>query len=496
VIKKRKRKLKRKRITMKTTIVVVALLFALSSLIAVATSSTCSLTPDQLKATRLAIIPEWVDRVNQNLQTYNAITQKYLSVNGSLTIDFVGTFGPRFVAIEYGDLLYTGDVTISFGKVYPSSIRWIDDNTLYYQMPHSIQHDLYGNSTGYTAGIFNAVDAEVVQFDPNSCENPIILSSITIEDPISRAVSEAAGNLQSTDVGLICFLITNLACPQNTPFQQYDSLEDCVTYFLTKVPSNSVKGLCPQPFSSKTLSCALIHLSSAFIDPTTHCPHVGKNSGPCQDRCLSDCASCADTTSAAYPLADAASNAFCDTDYIGLITPHFTCKCLDSTVSRPDLASTPGRTYCKPITCTVDSNCPVKKGTATCVNGKCVPRPGFVWDASQEAYQRRDMSVCPYGRSRIFKQDSLSYCVKPGYCLPGANTAPQCTIGGLCDPNKVSCKAIDTQDYGLPAGFPKRNWGCVCNEGYEGGLGFPCVCPAPKVERFSVAQKKFICVNP
>jgi hypothetical protein len=437
------------------------------------TSSTCSLTLEQLKAVRLNAAAEWVDKVNYDLARYKVVANKYLSPFGSTTINFVGTFGPRTIAIEYGELLYTGSVTLSFGKIYPTSVRWLNDNTLYYQMPYQIQNDFYGNSTGYTAGVFNAIETEILTFDPESCEVPQILSSFIIEDPNTRAFSEASGKVQSTDINTICYLITEFACRADGQYGQFEDITDCIVYYNSKVPSNAIKGLCPQPFSSKTFSCALIHLTSAFIDAEHHCPHVGKFSATCQDRCVPDCNSCARFDLAPYPLLDTSTNAFCDTAYVDYITPGYTCKCLDGTVSRDDLAPVAGRTYCQPIPCVTDKDCPVKKGTGYCSSGKCVPARGFTWDSSVTAQQARNMSVClDGGKIRKDKNNKLN-CVKPGYCLPDSNNARDCAP--FYDPSVVSCKPIDTQDYGLPADFPKRDWGCVCKQGYEGGLGFPCL---------------------
>jgi hypothetical protein len=436
-------------------------------------TTSCALTQEELKAVRLTAAIEWVDKVNHPFQEYTVRSMRYLAPSGSTTIDFIGTFGPRPIAIEYGQLLYTGSVTLNFGRIYPSSIRWLNDNTLYYQMPYAIQNDFYGNATGYTAGIFNAVETEILVFDPESCENPQILSSTILEDPNTRALSEASAKVQSTNIQQICYLIVNYACPTGTPLQQFEDIVDCIVYYSSQVPSNSIKGLCPQPFSSKTMICALIHLNSAFIDPEHHCPHVGKHSIPCQDRCLSDCSSCALMNAAPFPLTDTTTNAFCDTAYTDYVVPGYTCKCLDGTVSRDDLSPIEGRTYCQPIPCTTNKDCPVKKGTGYCSSGKCVPARGFTWDSSLSAQQSRNMSVClNNGRIRKDKNKALN-CVKPGYCLPNSTNANDCAP--FYDPSVVSCKAIDDQDYGLPSDFPKRDWGCVCNPGYEGGLGFPCI---------------------
>eukprot|EP01102_Stenamoeba_stenopodia_P013015 TRINITY_DN415_c0_g8_i1.p1 TRINITY_DN415_c0_g8~~TRINITY_DN415_c0_g8_i1.p1 ORF type:complete len:518 (-),score=88.65 TRINITY_DN415_c0_g8_i1:225-1778(-) len=473
-----------------------ALVFIGSWIAACSAASSCSLTPDQLKAVRLAAAAEFSDRVNRDVNTYIDISNKYLALNGSIEVDYVGVFAPRFVAVEYGTLIYAGDVNITFGPIIPGSTQWLDDHTLLYAMPYSQRKDFYGNLPPFTysSGIFNLTEQEVIIFDPDSCENPKIFRDIIIDNPLTRALNEASGRAQTTSVTDICYAIQYLACPEGSQFQQFDSIGDCINYFSTQVPSSSVQGLCPQPFSSKTLLCALIHLTSAFVDPTVHCPHVGKNSEPCQDRCLSDCASCSLPNPGPFPLNDPSTNAVCDTNYQNYIIPGYKCKCLDSTVSRPDLAPVAGRTYCKPITCMSDNDCPVRRGTATCVANKCAPRPGFVWDSSITAFQRRDMSVCPYGPARIFKKNGLSYCVEPGACLANSTNNLQCIP--LYNPLKVTCQAVDTADFGVPANIPKRNWGCVCNDGYEGGLGYPCTCPAPKVERFNFRQRRFVCVTP
>lgn len=441
------------------------------------TASTCSLTLEELKAVRLQAAMEWVDKVNSDLVGYKLVANKYLSPFGSTTINFVGTFGPRMIAIEYGELLYTGEVTLGFGKIYPSSVRWLKENSadvLYYQMPYHIETDFFGNATGYTAGTFNAIETEILNFDPESCEVPQILSSFIIEDPNTRAMSEASGKVQSTDINNICYLITEYACRADGPYPQFEDITDCIIYYNSQVPSNAIKGLCPQPFSSKTFLCALIHLTSAFIDPEHHCPHVGKNSGPCQDKCVPDCNSCARFDLAPYPLLDTSTNAFCDTAYVDYIIPHYTCKCNDGTVSRDDLAPVAGRTYCQPISCSTDKDCPARKGTAYCSSGQCIPARGFTWDSSLLAQEAKDMSKClNNGRIRRDKAGKLN-CIQPGYCLPNSKNARDCS-SVYDDISIVSCKPIDDKDYGLPSDFPKRDWGCVCNEGYEGGLRFPCV---------------------
>ena len=66
-----------------------------------------------------------------------------------------------------------------------------------------------------------------------------------------------------------------VVCPVGSSNQQYANLSDCLT-FLSE----------PQtPFGTydradqNNVVCRLVHLQLAQIDPTTHCPHVGKEGG-------------------------------------------------------------------------------------------------------------------------------------------------------------------------------------------------------------------------
>lgn len=462
------------------------LFVALSALCACNAQSPCSVAQFQTVATN-QVIPVWMNRVNGNQSLYDSVSRQFFTDNATLTVDYLGSFGPNItLAIEYGDQLYTQEVTLGFPKIY--KIEWLDSFVARVFSDYNLQIDYFGNATGYTAGFFNLTQTTILRFLPTTnCSNVKILEDISIDNLRTRTLNEESARVKTIDLGSICYAIDQFSqCGSGKPYQQFDSFLDCVVYLSQNVPASSVQGLCPQPFSSKTLLCSLLHLSSAFVDPYAHCPHVGKNSAPCTDDCLSDCSACA-LTSGAYPVNDPTTNAKCVAKFQNFTTRRFECQCLPGTVSRDDLASTPGRKYCLPLTCSNDKQCRSLPGRAACVQGKCVVGNGFVWDSSLAAYNAKNMSYCPHGENQIFwDQSGKPHCVEPGYCLPGFEyNRWQCSVNGLYDYNEVKCVDLSEADYGygvqvVNSILGPRDWGCVANKGFQGGLGFPLVCPPGK----------------
>lgn len=488
------------------------LLFILLLAAPLLAQSTCPLTPSQLKQARIEAAKDFISKTNFNATDGLSKIYLYMTDDAVQIIETAGTFEPILGVAEYQLIFWQEPIPIQLRSynIIEGSYVWLNDSTLFYAYNNSFNQDFYGRRQGVLdVGVYNLVHYEVLTFVDEPCLPIKIKRDFVGLDPYGSAVQNLAGILQTQgpeSLGPICGFI-QMACPVNTSLQQYSSVQECAN-FLLNLPRNSEQTFCPYGFgNTNSTMCRLVHLNLAFIDPFVHCPHLGPNSMPCMDGCIDECAACvldASLSPTGYPIADPTSNSYCAsvinyTDANNLQS--YECRCLDSTISRPDLSPLPGRKYCQPITCSADYQCPVRYGTATCVEGKCVPRNGFVWDSSMAAFSQKNMAKCPHGDNRIFWNNGLPECIAPGYCQRQQDPTSrwQCATsgGGPHDYNAVKCKAIDTLDFGIPQ-FVKdalgpRQYGCICNYGFVGGLGYPCVCPAGKTIQWLNGDK--VCLS-
>jgi hypothetical protein len=519
-------------------------------------------TQAQLRTMQLAAADEWLIKTNFNLTFAFYVIDKYMPLEGSQTISNTGTFAPKLVVKEYLQLTFPtapgqdppvllfangriiGAETYDNLGTSPAAPGRQLLERLTFPYINNFRMNFYGVPgnpniplSSLTVGVYNLIDLETLDMYLNltTCQVQILHDFVNVE-PYGAGVQAASGVAQTSSnalIGELCYLAMNNVTGSCINYPQYaGGYLECAGYW-SRIPRNEEQNLCPTIFgNSRSVPCYLVHFSLTFVDPAVHCPHEGYNSVPCTDTCLSDCMPCALLADSVtdYNHIDPTTNAYCASDYQNIDQAHFKCQCKDSTISRNDLSPTPGRTYCQPITCNVDDDCPVVSGTATCVNHTCTPRPGFVWNATLAAFNARDMSQCPYGNGQVYtngpqsqqgpsrwpffkhtgygncNQNELKTCLKPGTCLPGPDpsTRYQCAPFGQnatnrYNLNQLTCSPLNSTDYGVPAyvqqQLGQRNYGCVPNLGFVGGYGYPILCQSPNRIRTLYNQTE-ICITP
>jgi len=222
-------------------------------------------------------------------------------------------------------------------------------------------------------------------------------------------------------------------------------LNDCIT-FMNNIPPS----VCPIPFTSHTLLCRALHLEQAFIRPEVHCPHVGKVSPTCFERCLPECESCS-------------TDARCIPAFIDITTAHFACECSEG-------YSGDG-VQCDLNTCGAPRQCPAKQSLATCTDGACGCAEDVRWDPSLTAQHHKQACGCAEGEL-LTQRDGAPACVPIGRCFD-VKDCPQSHQVVQCAPTPGN--AYDTSNI------------CACNYGYGGGWESPCVC-SPDRREVSMTQ--------
>ena len=418
-------------------------LMAALAAVPTAASAQCQQDPDVLRADRMAAAKRWVERVNwpnddplQGRAHYLEVSNELLTEDGTFTVKQVGTFSPKILAVEYGLAIFplVGWPSVKFVQLFdPYRTQWLgtDRLELYAKQRTSLQPNQYGE---YAIVIDDLRHHEILDFEPCSIR---IRLSFVINDDIIEKLFETPPNLNVTQ---ICGGIL-LACPIGSPLQQYDSFQDCVD-FMNAIPPS----VCPFPFTSHTLLCRALHLEQAFINPVVHCPHVGKHSHTCFERCLPDCASCS-------------PDGRCVAAYTDITTPGFQCQCNEGFSGTGE--------ECALNTCSAPRQCPAKQSLATCTDGACGCAEDVRWDPSLTALHHKQACGCAEGELLTQREDGAPVCVPLGRCFD-VKDCPQ-------SPQVVQCLSTP----GNP--FDTSNI-CACNYGYGGGWESPCVCPPDRRE--------------
>jgi len=430
---------------------------------AMSVAYSCPQTPTQLQAF-FDVAQIWNYKINGNASQYLAAFD-YFAEDGTFEVNYVGSFHGKTAASEYGLVIYVVPlIDLQSYGIYPTTVEWYAENVITYKFNYSI----FLQTPQGTYTFFNLMPTEYITFDPNHCDNPIITYSLTIEDPYAQAVFELASS-NKFDYASICGLIGFMCTGAN---QQYTDFPDCVSKFETVFPvGNEDDAVCPYSLSSNTALCRQNHAVITTVDPPTsaniHCPHTSTDPAktPCANACLSSCGGCSivENSPKGYPIRNVSSNAHCIPTYTGPAVS-FSCQCLDGTIQRQDLTS-PGLSYCQPLTCVSNSSCHSSKGWATCTNGSCAPLNGFSWDATPFAYQQYQTVFCQYGKDRVFEDlNGVPRCVPPGNCILGSPKADK-----HCKPaHDAVCTRLDSAD-SIPLG---RYGGCICTQ--LDGTRYPC----------------------
>lgn len=391
--------------------------------------SQCDIPSDILRTQRVDAIREYVFRTQAANISEAMKACRFYEEDVAFQLRGIGDFSGKLVATEYMAVLF---------PLYPGNVPTIrlentlDESTLDWQTEDFV--GFYQGGTAYfkynaTLGKYTLVvggirNQEFIGFTPCSTN---ISSDYVVNDPI---VMPLFNGLQQPPVSQICGGIVAV-CKNGTAgmdLHQYDSYQDCVDYISSKNTP------CPYPISSDTKECRSLHLLNSMILPIIHCPHTGKESVMCVDRCLPACSDCA------------SRNATCDVQYPNLTTPVYSCKCKDG--------FTGDGISCNLKKCSSNYQC---GNFAGCSNSTCVCQSTFAWNPTLGTCE------CPE-KTRLRWHSGKAQCVDEGRCVDRTDCYAQSYT-------QVMCK--DT----VPPNQYTPFKACLCNEGFTGGWQTPCSCP-------------------
>jgi hypothetical protein len=405
----------------------------------------CAAPAEALEAERLEVAARWIDRVNHDRAYYLAVANELLIDDATFAIERIGTFSPKVLAVEYGLALFPviGTPPVKVHQTFdPYRTQWIGADRLDIHARQRVSLLPDPVTGAYAITVDDLIHHELLDFEP--CSTRITLSYV-INDPIIQRLYETTQNL---DPALICTAIL-AACPAGGPLQQYADVQECLDFLGSLAP-----GVCPFPFTSDTVLCRALHVEQALLNPTVHCPHVGRDSPVCFERCLPDCAVCS-------------ADAHCGARFVDLTTVEFHCECNDG-------FSGSGVT-CARSACDTPRECPADRKLAVCTDGVCGCKADVRWDPSAGARERSEGCGCaadelltkrfedPGGRRRR----RAPACVPIGRCFD-VKDCPQ-------SPKVVQCVPTDENTY-------DTSNVCECNHGYGGGWESACVCPPGRRE--------------
>lgn len=194
--------------------------------------------------------------------TNRTVREQYISKSLIGRVGPTGTFLTTEVAIEY---IY--GLTCAIPNLPPRDVikevdllQWTFDPN-YYRIAAKVQITLQSTRKYISFGI--------LAFDKNlkACGYEAVVQNpgLAFDIPSDQHNNVIQG---------LCLAIQN-ACPSNSSFKQYEDYNDCVS-FLSESST---------PFGSfdradqNNVVCRSIHVQLAQINPTVHCPHVGKTGG-------------------------------------------------------------------------------------------------------------------------------------------------------------------------------------------------------------------------
>lgn len=407
----------------------------------------------------------WLLRSRNSTTMLNAFSDNFTTSDTFHTVQDVGDFGPRFIALEYDKIItdlviflnYTPIVLHTYIDLFTT--KWISTDIL--QVDSNIDID-----TGYNiaTGTYDFIqkgfrNREYIVFSPNTSK---IILGFTIQDKGASALFALSQSTITADY--ICNNIIIPACNGTAeigyrPYladTTFTSSADCINFFTNLAPS-------PCPFSqrSNTLNCRLAHGQTSFFGPDIHCAHVKPNSSVCVDTCLSTCSNCD-------------SNAECVATFPTLpasFTPVYQCKCKNGYVGNG--------TSCVAKTCSY-GNCPALYGSYECSTGSCKCLKSFDTNPMVTSTSN-DLCKCD-APSRVIYNGSAPVCVPEGKCI--ANLW-ECNLQSY---NQVKCKSVGDNIFtDLKA--------CQCNYGFTGGYEYPCNCASTKRVVWSDALSGEICLT-
>ena len=420
-------------------------------------SSLSSLLDDRYYTAKI-----WILRSKNASTLANAFTDNFTTPETQHTVQDVGDFGPRDVAIEYDSIITSLVLFLGYNPIVLntyidlSTTKWLNDDTL--QIDSNI--DI---STNYnlTTGNYDLIQTgfrnrEYIVFQPNTSR---VLLGFTVQDEAaSRLFALSQGEIP---IEYICHDVIIPACNGTAqigyrpflPDTEYTSVADCINVLSTKLTSP-----CPFQQRSDTARCRMAHGQTSFFDPAYHCSHTRPISMRCVDTCLPACSAC-----------DA--NAECVATFPTLFTPVYQCKCKNGYVGNG--------TSCTPKQCSY-GQCPSMYGSYECSTGLCKCRESFTTNPMITSTSN-DLCRCD-APSRIIYNGSTPVCVPEGRCV---RDQYECNLQSY---NQVKCKSVgDNMFTNLKS--------CQCNYGFTGGYEYPCMCASPKRVVWSDTHSGEVCLG-
>jgi hypothetical protein len=152
-------------------------------------------------------------------------------------------------------------------SVVPKVAEFLDENTY-----HSVDSVtvMFRPFTPYDGILVTSDTDAVITFGNCSdlIDNYVVNWSEEVTDLIERSLPSISDICLKTQAYCVGELL------------QFQSVEDCLA-FLAPLPLRT----CNTPrFSGDGLNCRALHAIMLSLDPAVHCPHVGPNSTPCNDR--------------------------------------------------------------------------------------------------------------------------------------------------------------------------------------------------------------------
>jgi hypothetical protein len=418
----------------------------------------CSTDPIALRAARLNATRAYVTRLNYDLATYIARSDRYYTEDTRFVLRGIGFFDTLQVAKEYGFVLFNETTFTAIdlrelfqGKIFQvldePTLTWADDeDTVQFWQTADVRlapvFDQPGQFLLASGGVRNF---ETIRFE--ACSDRI-KSDMVVSD---RAIMPLYTANNQVDIATLCERIM-ARCTGD--LQQYASVEDCLAFMqvLNAREAASPESACPYRLTSNSTTCRNFHTTNALVDPAVHCSHTAINSPKCVDTCLPACADCP-------------ARSHCTSTYANATTEVavYACACDDGFVAGS--VGPNGATSCVPVTCTADWQCGTPYGFCDTISSRCACPYTFEWDPINGGCHCPTDYVLTWDvpANNAFGLTAPA-CKPPGGCLARQHCTDQAW-------NRVQCAATSPPSTVSP-------WlACQCNPGFIGGWISPCQCP-------------------
>jgi len=411
-------------------------------------AATCDPNDPTIRANRIKVLQDYTTRTNFDLDNYNRVCDTYYTDQAGFIIRGVGSFEPKIIATEYGQVLWPihgmPPMINLWGDIDMTTLNWNGDTADF--MDNAVTSIGWNaTSSSFELVVGGLRNHEYITFDP--CTSSIDIDYLVNDPEVLAVYNDPRFH---PDVASLCYGIMT-AC--TGPLQQYKDVNECINYV---TPLNSP---CPYPISSNTLACRGLHLQNALINAEVHCPHCGMESPVCVDDCLptanqTNCNNCA------------ARNATCAVDYpnpSAVRDPIYFCMCNDGFIG--DGSTCTAKSCSKSAVCNANGMCenesqyPCGKFGICTDKGICGCMPTFMWNTTT------GLCVCPPDTTlRLKAVQGAPMCVPNGKCLDVSDCKDQSW-------HEVQCKSTPVPN---PISPFKA---CLCNDGFIGGWTNPCTCP-------------------